>query len=263
MHTRMRERRRWVAWERGRRRMAVLLAVALLAAAVAGVLWLRSSHVFAVERVLLPKTQHVSEDDIRAALGDTSQADLMTVDPEALELKLAAIPYVRTAHVYRRFPHTLEVTVDEYRAAGRIQGVDGRVWLVSDDGRVLEPLRPGTPVLGSEGLLLLKSPEALSLEPGSALPREVAAVLALGPLLKKDAAWWSSHRVHHVELRSSGEATVILGSGLEIRLGDTSQLDQKLMVAKTIIEQYLRKGEAPAYVDVHDPSWAVAKPKGP
>ena len=63
---------------------------------------------------------------------------LLRVSTGEVKKALAALPYVRSVDVYRVFPNTLEIELVEYEPLARVQASEGNVWLVSDDGRVLE-----------------------------------------------------------------------------------------------------------------------------
>lgn len=252
MDSRVKERRRSVRRERGRRRAGIILACVAVVAALSVFLWLRSSDVFAVERVTTTPVGHVSTEQIAAATADVRGANLLALSVGPIEDSLSALPYVRSAQVLRRFPDTLEVRVVEHVPAARLEAGDGSVWLVSEDGRVLEKKRTGAlPLFHTEG--------DLSLEPGQQLPPWVTDALPIAALaaeLPDDAGLPALERVR---VALTGEVVLDLKDGLELRLGEPVQLKQKLTVGAAIIQQYLRDGKRLLYVDASVPDRVAVK----
>ncbi len=122
MDKRVRERRRQVNRERGRRRAGLIFLVALVVVAVVAFLWLRSSSVFAVEAVTASATQHVTEEQIAEAAAGARGQSLLKVSTGDIENALSDLPYARTVHVYRKFPNGLDVEIEEYEPAARGAG---------------------------------------------------------------------------------------------------------------------------------------------
>jgi cell division septal protein FtsQ len=258
-HARMQERREAVSVGRGRRRLVLLALVLVLAVGAGAVVWARSSDAFQIKSLVLSPGRHVTEAQLRTAAGAAIGANLLRVDLDALTRKVAAIPYVQSARVYRRFPDALEVQFEEYEPAAVVQAGDGRRWLVAEGGRVLETER-GT---GAGKLaLIVPTGETWPRAGGVVAPRVVAA-LPLAALVRDPRAWPASHPVKHLAVDDFGEVVLVLGSGAEVRIGEPTRLQQKLMVAAGIIDRKLREGRRIDYVDVRDPSWAVAKPTEP
>lgn len=254
MDNKVRERRRTVDRERGRRRAAWL---ALAVAVVVGLglfLWLRSSDVFAVKRVVATATQHVDEQTLAEATAPARGVNLLRLRVSGIEKNLLKIPYIRAAEVHRRFPDTLEVSLEEYRPVACVQTKDGSRWLVADDGRVLERR--------SDPELLLVVPESRAdLEPGQRLPAYIVGALPLVEILKTPNVIEALPAVKSMKISTDGEISLVLAHEIELRLGEPAQLEQKLKVAATIIQQYLKDGKQLEYVDARVPDRPAAKTK--
>lgn len=258
-HVRMQERREGVSVGRGRRRLVFLALALVLAAGAGSVVWARSSDAFRIESLILPHAHHVTEAQLRKATASAMGVNLLRVDLDAIKLKVAAIPYVRSARVYRRFPDALEVQFEEYEPAAVVQATDGRRWLVAEGGRVLETVK-GT---GTGNLALIVPGTEAWPQAGGVVAPQVVGALSVAALVHDPRAWPASHPVKRLAVDDFGEVVLILGSGTEVRIGEPTGLQQKLIVAAGIIDRKLREGSAIAYIDVHDPSRAVAKPKEP
>lgn len=244
----------------GRRRRAQAIAVLLLGAALVGFgyLWARSSTMFAVEQAVVPVTKHLSEAQLRSALAPASGQNLFSLSTEHLEKRLKALAYVSEAEVYRRFPRSLEVSLVEREPVARVQLDGGRIWLLSEDGRVLEPDR------GQAGdRVVIVPPRALKLKAGEFLPKELRPALELSLELEGADASVRPLEAQTLTVSQGGQGTLLLGSGLELRLGELTQLEEKLMVANRLIEEYSREGKELLYVDVYLPERPVAKAKAP
>lgn len=247
MDKRVRERRRSVNRERGRRRAVMLVALAAVLIAVGLFLCLRSSDVFAVKRVTATAVEHVTEDEIGQATADARGVSLLRLSTAAIEADLSALPYVRDVEVHRRFPDTLEIRLVEYEPIACLRAADGKTWLVGDDGRALEPTNSAT-------LPLLVPTTAVKPVAGETVPESIVAALPAAGLLVSEEIADALPDVDHISVSSGGEVSVLLVGGAELRLGNASELKRKLTVAAEIVERYLRDGKQIEYVDASVPS---------
>ncbi len=252
MDKKVRQRRQSINRERGRRRAGIIIACLAIVAALGLFVWLRSSDVFAVRAVTADAVAHVSEQQIAAVTESARGKSLLALSVGPIEEDLAAYPYIRSARVLRRFPNTLYVRLVEYEPAARVQTSDGNVWLVSEDGKVLEKMK-------ASGLPLFVPDSQIDLEPGQQLPPAVSAALPLCKLVEQIGGQEALPVVHHVSIALTGEVVLHLAHGIEVRLGEPTELKQKLTVANSIIQQYLRDGRKIAYVDASVPDRVAVK----
>ncbi len=257
MDERIRDRRRLVSRQRGRRRAWLVVPLVLLVMAAVLFVWLRSSSVFAVKAITATVTERVSEEDISAATASALGVNLLKLSTAPIEKALLALPYVRSAEVYRGFPHTLEVQLVEYQPVARMQTPDGQMWLVSEDGRALERITPPR----GYSLPLVVPVNPTSPVAGSMVSEEIVAALPVVTLLMSKNVGDNMPDAKRVLVASAGEVTVALADGSELRLGPPTELEQKLMVAGEIFQQCLRDGKQLDYVDVSVPSRPAVKPK--
>ena len=258
MDSKVRERRRSVNLQRGRKRGSLILLLVAVFVVLGLFLWLRSSDVFAVRRVLAPTLAHVSSDQVREAASDARGVSLLRVSTRDVEKKLVALPYVRSAKVYRHFPDALEVTIQEYQPVARVQSADGHLWLVADDGKILAS-GDGSGGSGAGDLILIVPATSFTAKVGSRLPELIAGALPIAGLLEQPDFSKTLPAVAKIMVSDDGRTVAILDGGAELRLGDPVELKDKLTVAVQIIEQYLRDGKQLLYADVSVPSRAVAK----
>ena len=181
---------------------------------------------------------------VRSTLEPLLGTSLVTFNQVKANRLLAGLPVVAAATFDRDFPHTLRVFV---RAEDGVvvlrQGADA--WLASARARVLSRLssRP-FPALPRVWL-----PPSASIEVGQTLDgTQAEAVRTLAAV----------HRLHfpgavQQARADDDELTLVLRSGLEVRLGNTADLPLKLEIARRIIP--LVPGAR--YVDVSVPQRPV------
>lgn len=246
MDRRVSERRRTVGRLRGRRRATAVAVVLVLIVCAALFFWLRSSDIFAVKRVTATPAEHVTSEEIYQATAEARGVSLLRLSTKNIEANLAALPHVRSVEVHRRFPDTLEIEIVEYEPVARVRDGSGEVWSVADDGRVLE-------ATAASSLPLVVTDAEISAVPGEDLSATVAGALSLAQLVVARDAPESLPVVNHIAVSAGGELKVVFEGGTELRLGEPKELEQKLMVAASIIEQYLRDGRELLYVDASVP----------
>lgn len=230
---------------------SVAAGVALLALGIGGYATARSTSVFAVRELRVQGATPALARQIRATLAPLTGESLLGLDGDRLVGRLEAIPHVRSAGYDRAFPHTLVVTVDrELPVAVLRRGAES--WLVSDRGRALQRIPRGThPRLPGVWV-----PRRVPVAAGGIVPAPVAlaGIRAAGGM--EPGSLPSPVRTIRTGER---ELTLLLASGLEVRLGDESELQLKLAVAARIIPSLPRPAMGgPHYLDVGVPERAVA-----
>ncbi len=257
MDKRVRERRRLVSRDRGRRRAWLIFLIVLVFVALAAFLWLRSSSVFAVEGVTASATQHVTKQQIAEAVAPARGVSLLKLSTDPIEKALASLPYVRSVHVYRDFPNGLDVQIEEYKPVAKVQAGDGKAWLIADDGRLLEK---ATQAAGG-GLPLVTGATQFSAEAGGMVPKELLAALPVVQELGLAEVSSKLPAIEYISVTTGGAVVLHLQGGTELRLGEPVDLKQKMMDAATIIENYLRDGKSLEYVDASAGDRLTAKAK--
>lgn len=252
MDRRVRARRRTVGRERGRKRAWVVTVIVVVIACAALFLWLRSSDVFAVKRITATPTEHVTIEEIYEATAAARGVSLLRLSTEQIEAELCALPYACSVEVHRRFPDTLEVELVECTPVARVRIRSGQIWSVAEDGRVLELAnRPNLPLIVAEN----------EIDPvlGENLPAMLTGALSLAQLVATEDLFETLPALDHIAVSAGGELTILFKDETELRLGEPQELEQKLTVAASIIEQYLRDGRQLDYVDARVPDRPAVK----
>ncbi|MBI4172834.1 MAG: FtsQ-type POTRA domain-containing protein [Actinobacteria bacterium] len=225
---------------------SLLLGFALLAATAGAYAAARETSVFAVRSVDVrgarPAVAAQVEQELAPALGQS----LLAVDLERLRRRAEALPTVLAVSFDRAFPHTLRIVVTPERPVAVARQGAGS-WLVSARGRVMGELERGA----RRGLPRLWLKRNVKIEVGGLFGGDTAsAVRAVAPLARKPLPG----RVSLVRV-TPDELTLVQRSGLEVRLGDASDLALKLAVARRILPALAGVG---GYLDVSVPERPVA-----
>ena len=175
---------------------------------------------------------------------------LVGLDGDGIVAQLQALPAVRSARYDRAFPHTLVIRVVRERPAAVLRrGAES--WLVSARGRIVRSLEQGA----HPRLPRIWVPKTVAVEQGAVDgdPDVLRSVLSLRPV----AAEGFPGRIRTV--RGGDELAFVLGNGLELRLGDDTDLALKLAAAREILPLLDPPAlGGPAYLDLSVPERPVA-----
>lgn len=226
---------------------SLLVALALIAAACGLYVAARNTGVFAVRSLDVRGGSPAARAAVREALAPELGRSLVRVGEGELASRLAGVSLVGSFHYDRAFPHTLRITIRAERPALVVrQGA--HAYLVSSTSRVLKQMTQ--PRLS--GLPRMYVTRAVDIRVGATLPAPVAeGAAAVAPLA-------GSPLPGGVRLVSTGTdgLQLALGTGFEVRLGDTGDLRLKLAIARRIL---LMTGAAAhaGYLDVSVPERPV------
>jgi cell division protein FtsQ len=226
---------------------SLAIGFALLVLAVGAYAVARETPIFAVQTLEVRGGTPALQAQVRAALKDEVGQSLLKVDGSSLARRIDPLPGVRSFEYDRAFPKTLRVVIAPERAALVLRrGADA--FLVSTTGRVVAPMRH--PRLSHLPRLWAK--RDVNVTVGRSLPDTLLpAALALAPL--RGAPLPTGVRT----VRAGKELTLTLGSGLEVRLGDVTDMRLKLAIARRILRQTGVATAGDGYVDVSVPERPV------
>lgn len=231
-----------------RRSLAVGLALAALAAGVYAIA--RETSAFAISKIEVRGAPAPVDAQVRQALAPLVGTNLLALDGSALQRRATALPTVVSVGYDRAFPHTLRITVVPERIVAVLhRGIE--TWLVSARGRVVRRIPTGT----YPALARIWVPRQAVVTVGGFLPADNGGAPARALAL---AARFPA-RISTVSL-AHGELVFRLHSGLELRLGDPTDVRLKLAIARRALA-HLPAGAT--YVDVSVPGRPVAGTDNP
>jgi cell division protein FtsQ len=183
---------------------------------------------------------------VRDALRGDLGTSLLRVDLEQAQTAVTALPTVAAVSFDRAFPHTLRVTILPERPVAVLRQGAGS-WLVSARGRVIAVLRHGA----RAQLPRIWVAPAETFTVGAMVADDLRPALeAASPL----GAVRFPARVSSVQT-TEGELTLVLRSGIEVRLGDARDVPLKLVVAANVLPHVTSDTR---YVDVSVPERPVS-----
>jgi cell division protein FtsQ len=226
---------------------SLLVGFAVFGAVLLALVLARETSLFAVRTIDDEGAGPGVERQVERALEDRAGQSLFGLDLGAAHVDVAALPTVASVRFDRGYPHTLRVVVVPERPVAVVrQGAAS--FVVSRRGRVMARVdRTVKPDLAR-----IWVPKDVRLDPGTFVEGDlVTAVRAVAPL----AGIHFPSRV--VSVRTTDGLTLRLRSGLELRLGDTREVNLKLAVADRVL-RVLPAGSG--YLDVSVPDRPVAGP---
>lgn len=221
---RIRARRIEVRRQQGRRRLRVLLGV-LLAAALLGLGYVvAGSALLDVDDLVVTGNARTPAADIVTASDLAPGQPLLLLDVDGASAAIGRLPWVATAEVHRSITGTVTIEVVERQPVATLPTTDGAWVVVDGEGRQLEQVAAPGP-----DQLVLRGVEATGVvgTPVGPGPQEVLRLLdALTPPVRA--------AVSGIGLDGT-ELFLELAAGGRVRLGDTSDLNDKLVSLETML----------------------------
>jgi cell division protein FtsQ len=246
---RIRERRIEVRRSAGRRRLVWLVVAVAVVAVVVGALAVVGSPLFDVEAdsVRVEGAVYADPAMVQAVIDDLVGTPVLLVDRRGIEDDLERIPWVDTARVTTRLPHSATIEIRERRPLATFQGPDGRFRVIDRDGRVLDVI-DGQPI----AYVLLTGPDHTDLTAGSFAPPAYAAAAELVQALTSSVRG----RVVSIDVTGDGSSlTMALDDGIEVRFGAASDLLAKLVRLETALPIAVERGAT--VIDVSTPEVTI------
>ena len=225
---------------------SLVAGFALLALGVAGYGIAHETPLFEIRAIEVRGGPPSVRARVREALAPLEGESLVGLRRAQLDRRIAVLPDVVGVRYDRAFPHTLRVYVHPERPLVVLRrGTES--WLVSARARVVRPVAKGAQPL----LPRVWVPRSVGVSAGDTLADATAAraVRVIGLAAPRLPA-----RIRTIRIEGA-ETTVVLRSGVEVRLGREHDLPLKLAVAAQLLPQL---DAAATYVDVAVPERPVA-----
>jgi cell division protein FtsQ len=226
---------------------SLLIGVAIAVAACGAYVAARETSTFAVARIEIAGGTPEVRRQVRRTLAQLVGSSLLALDGRSLERRVEALPTVVSVGYDRAFPHTLRLTlVPETPVAVLHRGTG--TWLISARGRIVAPVRPRT----YPALPRIWVPHATDVAVGDYVDPEHAGNAARAVAL---ALWARFPARIETAAVTHGGLVFHLRSGVELRLGDPTDVRLKLAVARRALRGLSAET---AYLDVSVPERPVA-----
>ncbi|OZE76104.1 cell division protein FtsQ [Rhodococcus sp. 15-649-2-2] len=202
------------------RRKAILIALAVVVVVVGSAALVYFTPLLSVRSVTVAGESSVSEQEILDLLDVPAGLPLVRVDTAAAAQRVATIPALATVRVQRKYPSTVQVTVEERTPVAFFDSPDGTHLLDSTGvDFAIAPPPPGVVRLVTENPVF-----------GDAVTKDALAVLdTLPPLLRDQVG----------ELRAStlSDISVLLLDGRTVVWGSKDNSERKAAVAIALLSQ--------------------------
>ena len=202
---------------------------------------------FEPSRVEVAGNRVVPSAEIAARAGVLRNVNMWLQNTGAMAKRVATIPYVANAHVYRIPPSSIVIAVRE-RTPFAVVSTGTQEVVVDRDLRILEPSTGA----GTLPRLVLAEPDA-SMDPGRFLTDAKAVAL------RDDyEAMIAAHVVPlRLEFDRYGGLVATVRGDVRIMFGDDTDLGKKLPLVDPILAQVVRKQRRVAAVDLRAPGTPV------
>lgn len=231
---RRKKRARWR--RRGVPRTLYKLLSALL---VTGALFFSLIWFFRVETVEVGGNVRYTDQQVVAASGVSVGDNLYLLNKfEMRDALFAQLPYVGEVSIYRRLPSTLVIEVREQTAAALYLS-DGKGWLISSSGRLLEQTdgteQEGIPVVTGSALLVPKAGETMVLPEAERLRQS-----KLLELLQALEAQEMLAQTDSVDLQDPSTLQIGYDGRFTVKLRWDADCEEKLKRLSYVVEQLQR-----------------------
>lgn len=216
---RMSARRKAVRKELGRKRLMWLGIAFGVFVAIVLVIALFASTLFDVRTINVQGVVYTDPAAVDAITADLVGKPVLLVDTQAAERKLEALPWVERAVVSTDFPHDIYVDIREREAVATFQSSDGKFRVIDITGRVVQ-LSDGQPA----DLMLINgnNPNTAA---GAWTPTSYRDAAVLVMALPDEVRQVTSYVGVDP---ATGGLTLALTGNVTVRLGDSSDLEDKL-----------------------------------
>jgi cell division protein FtsQ len=229
-------------------RLRKVTAIAFIATVLlgAGAVTLTRSPFFDARTIAVRGTSHVVRADVLRLAAITPKTNVFTLDTSAAEERLERDPWIADATITKDLPSRLVVVVRE-RVVVAVTESGGVLRLVADDGSLLEASLPraaaGLPVIAFTGKQV---PEPTM----GAIGGAARAIAAMVPTLR--------NRIDGVSILADGQLRVDLSSGAKVAYGEATELPEKAMALRALLDYAAGKGASVISADIRVPSAPTA-----
>lgn len=233
-------------------RTRLLLRLATVAAIVIALV-LAMSVFFKVEHIEVSGINKYTAWDISQASGIQEGDHLMSLGIAGAAAKIKSLPYVKDVRIGIKLPNTVLISVREVEVTYAIKAQDDAWWLISSKGQVVEKAAEGeqekhTKILGvhilnpvvGQTAVAQETQEPPTMPDGSTVPVIVTSAQYLSVALDITDYLEDNGIIGEaasIDVNDLGDIQVWYGTQYQFKLGDSSQMAQKINTMKCAIEQ--------------------------
>jgi cell division septal protein FtsQ len=234
---------------------------AILAIAVAaGLGWaLAAAPMFRLSRIDVVGNGRVAGSDVIARANLNPNENVWLADVRGAERRIEAIPYVLSAHVHRRFPAAVRISIVERVPEACLRDANENQFTVDAELRVLAAGCSQAPDLAyvSRSVLSAKPGDFVTDQALVALRRDAQALAAPASAAREGSA--PGLRFTTFAFDAAGQLDATLAGGVRVRFGDDDGLAEKERLVMPILASLGPRAANVRAVDVRSPSTPVVE----
>ena len=187
---------------------------------------------------------YYSAQQIIDASGISIDDNLLSLSKAGVASRIhAALPYINEVQIRKKLPGTVIISVSEFTVTYGIQDEHGAWWLISREGRVLEPTDEqgvkshltvtGMPIETPQVGDYIKPVAAYGADLSEIAAKRTATVTVL-PLLEQSPF---AEQIVSLDVSTSYDIRIWYGTQFEVKLGNTENLAYKLNYLQAVIKE--------------------------
>ena len=224
MDPRIQSRRIDVMRAKGRRRLRVLVLIVVILSLGVGGYFISKSTLFDVDEIVVEGVSGELEAEVRRVAGIRRGQPILEVDSSSSSKKIEEVPWVKEARISRSWGGTITIRVSTRDPVAAFENEEG--WVVVDiEGRVLQE-RDELPY----DLLPIEE-EVGNLSIGEWAPEQVIPLIQVAGTISSQLTGDIS------SIKGGDQIMLLLFGGGKILFGDSSDIEEKVVAAATILSQ--------------------------
>lgn len=222
-----------------------VLLVATLVLLVWGAITLVRGPVFYATDIVIDGNSVVSSSVIKKIAAIAPDSSVLTLDRKSIERRIADDPWIASAEIDNKLPHTVSITVLERKPTAVVAFPSGQRWLIDDEGvwlgKVNEDGKGTTSVFDSRydtrfdatNISIIKDMPTTSAKEGQkTVSPEVANSMRIVAGLSEELL----SQVDRISCPSVTKTEIFTKKGIEIAIGDAGNIALKDRIARSILK---------------------------
>ncbi len=188
---------------------------------------------FNIKKIEIRGVTLYGDEQILVIGGVQNGQNLIRLDTGAVEDRLeSALVYIDEAKVEQKFPSTLVITCTEAEKAVDIED-RGSYYVISSSGRVLEQKNPAP----TGRIPVIKGFELKSKELGEELESVDSLKTDILSQLLESIMNLGFNKINYIDMTDRSDIRIMYDDRIEIKLGSSVDIEQKLTAMKLVLEQ--------------------------
>lgn len=198
----------------------------------------------------LPKSE---ADSVRTAANLPNGTNFLLASANQMQTRVRALPWVRSAVVHRRFPHTVTVDMTLREPVAQVQTTGG-IWEVDRAGLPIRNVRPQ--MAGRLPMIVWQQP--IVVKPGMAFgDHALQSALALSQWAQKETLI----RLAKIEVDQSDNICLNMKDGIPIKFGPDMELESKQKLVANLYRREPDIARRIQQIDISCPSDVACTPR--